>query len=160
MRELKDLLSFLLSRWLKLHKFHAIEHCAPGQVCSAAEKKAKKLLSWHQRSTQKSCLRMKFAYKLLSDTTEPQLPWISWIKQQHLSSLPQIASCPKPSFLTKAIQTQLPKLLDITSVISNNGQKTLFWHDTWPINKPLAKAFPSLYSHSTNTHILVVHIML
>lgn len=77
----------------------------------------------------------------------------------HLCSLPHVATCSNPSFLTKIFQTQLPKLLSITFVLTNNGQKTFFWLDSWLQDTPLATTFPSLYSHSTNTHIPVVHIM-
>lgn len=104
---------------------------------------------------------MKFAFKYLchNNSTIP-LPWITWLDRQHLCSLPCIASCPNPSFLTKLFQSQLPKLLSITFVLTNNGQKTFFWLDRWLQNTPLANAFPSLYSHSTNIHIPVVLIML
>lgn len=39
------------------------------------------------------------------------------------------------------------------------SKKNFFWHDTRLHNTPLDNVFPSLYSHSTNTHILVSHIM-
>lgn len=102
---------------------------------------------------------MKFAYKYLTHHAYNPLLWISWVDKQHLCSLPHIAACPNPSFLTKIIQTQLQSLLQMTFVLTNNGQKTFFWLDTRLLPTTIAATFPSLYSHSTNEDIPVVHIM-
>lgn len=49
----------------------------------------------------------------------------------------------------------LPIYRAITVVQLKDGNNTSFWEDTWTPGGCLADTFPALYSHSTNTNVLV-----
>lgn len=60
-------------------------------------------------------------------------------------------------FLCKIINTQIPSLLQLPSVLTASGTQTYFWLDTH--QTPLAIAFPILFTHTTNCFVRVATII-
>lgn len=102
---------------------------------------------------QNRCLLMKFSFKILQ---HPNIPWTQWYHQQYPLGI--ATKTPRPFFLWKIINKNLPLLIEHSFVITYNGLSTFFWLDKWLLDSPLQKAFPHLYSHSIDDKVLVATV--
>ncbi|KAI5013250.1 hypothetical protein ZWY2020_028204 [Hordeum vulgare] len=93
---------------------------------------------------------MKFTFKLLQ---KPDLPWVNWFFQHY--SLGFTLQPNNPSYLWTIVNQQLYPLQKITFILTNNGNATFFWLNTWLLSTPLAGTYPHLLSHSTSPSVLV-----
>lgn len=106
---------------------------------------------------QNNCLPIKFSSKVVMLSTSP---WLDWVNLHHPNAF--INPHTNTSFIFKTINTQLPSLQQVSFVLTNNGQNTYFWYDTWLYHSYLATVVPNLHLHTPSNNTskwLIFYVM-